>query len=63
MLYTGVTSSLIRRVWEHKEGAVDGFTKQYWVKRLVYYEVHEEVEQAIMREKQIKNGIVHGNWN
>jgi putative endonuclease len=54
VLYTGMTNSLERRIWEHKTGAVPGFTKTYNCDRLVYYEVHTEVLQAIAREKQIK---------
>jgi len=53
-LYLGVTSDLVKRVWEHKNGWVDGFTKKYGVKMLVYYETHESAETAIRREKQIK---------
>ena len=53
-LYTGVTSALLKRVWEHKNNVVEGFTKKYKVHRLVYYEVHQEVNEAILREKQIK---------
>jgi putative endonuclease len=53
-LYVGVTSDLIRRVWQHKEGFVAGFTKQYKVKNLVWYEIHSEIIAAITREKQIK---------
>jgi putative endonuclease len=53
-LYTGVTSNLIQRVWQHREGLVDGFTKRYGVKKLVYFEIHETAERAITREKQIK---------
>ena len=53
-LYTGVTSNLPKRVWEHREGVVDGFTKEYGVKHLVWYEVCEDPEAAITREKQIK---------
>ncbi len=53
-LYVGVTSNLLKRVWEHKEGVVKGFTKRYDVKMLVYYEVHDRAEYAIPREKQIK---------
>ncbi|MCC2956505.1 GIY-YIG nuclease family protein [Massilia sp. IC2-477] len=53
-LYIGVTSDLIRRVWQHKEGFVAGFTKKYKVKHLVWYEVHSEIISAITREKQIK---------
>ena len=53
-LYTGMTSDLVRRVWQHRNGEVEGFTKQYGVKRLVYYEIHQSAESAITREKQIK---------
>ena len=53
-LYAGVTSDLIKRVWEHKSHVVDGFTKKYRVDRLVWYEVHETMESAIQREKAIK---------
>jgi putative endonuclease len=55
-LYTGVTSDLIKRVYQHKEGAVDGFTKKYQCKELVYYEQFEDMITAIEREKQIKAG-------
>jgi len=55
-LYTGVTSNLVKRVYEHKNGAVPGFTKNYGCKRLVYYEIHGNMENAITREKQIKSG-------
>ncbi|VXB16541.1 Putative endonuclease containing a URI domain containing protein [Massilia sp. 9I] len=53
-LYIGVTSDLIRRVWQHKGGFVEGFTKKYKIKHLVWYEVHSEIISAITREKQIK---------
>ena len=53
-LYVGVTSNLIQRVWQHKEGLIDGFTKRYRVKNLVWFEQHEDAESAIRREKQIK---------
>ena len=53
-LYTGVTSDLARRIWEHRMGTVEGFTKRYGLKLLVWYEVHETMEEAIIREKQIK---------
>ncbi len=53
-LYTGVTSNLIQRVWQHKQGFADGFTGKYGVKKLVHFEVHETAESAITREKQIK---------
>ena len=59
-LYTGVTSDLIKRAWQHQEGFVEGFTKKYGVKKLVWYEVHEDIQAAITREKQIKNGIAPG---
>jgi putative endonuclease len=53
-LYVGVTNDLIRRLWEHKNGLVDGFTKKHNVKLLVYHEVHSSIEEAIKREKLIK---------
>ncbi|MEK7106651.1 MAG: GIY-YIG nuclease family protein [Patescibacteria group bacterium] len=55
-LYTGVTSHLEKRLQEHRSGAIDGFTKKYHVHTLVYFEVHETMEDAISREKQIKSG-------
>ena len=56
-LYTGITNDLVRRVWEHKNGFVDGFTKEHATHSLVWYEVHEDPYEAITREKRIKN------WN
>jgi len=56
-LYTGVTSDLVKRVYEHKNGLADGFTKKYRVHHLVYFELHEDMNAAISREKQIKK------WN
>ena len=56
-LYVGVTSDLIGRTWQHREHVVDGFTKRYGVTRLVWYELHDTMETAIAREKQIKK------WN
>ena len=56
-LYIGVTSNLPKRVSEHKNDLVEGFTKKYQVHRLVYYEVHEDVHEAIRREKRLKR------WN
>jgi putative endonuclease len=53
-LYTGVTSNILQRIWQHKHKMVEGFTKKYDVKTLVYYEVHDSAESAITREKQIK---------
>ena len=56
-LYVGVTSDLRRRAFEHREGQIDGFTRKYGVKTLVWFERHETMESAIVREKQLKN------WN
>ena len=53
-LYTGVTSNLIQRVYQHKNNLIEGFTKKYGVHSLVYYELHENILSAITREKQIK---------
>ena len=53
-MYVGVTSDLVKRVWEHKNNVVEGFTKRYGVHVLVWYEVHEAMESAIRREKAIK---------
>ena len=55
-LYTGVTANLPRRAFEHREGAVEGFTKKYGCNRLVWYEPHQRMDEAIAREKQIKGG-------
>ncbi|WP_309498469.1 GIY-YIG nuclease family protein [Sulfurovum sp.] len=55
-LYIGVTSNLIKRVYEHKNNFVDGFTKKYNLKILVYYEVLDDIQEAIAREKQLKSG-------
>ena len=55
-LYTGVTSNLVARVWQHREGVLAGFTRRYSCKRLVWYEIHHEMLAAIAREKQIKGG-------
>jgi putative endonuclease len=53
-LYVGVTSNLVKRIWEHKNHVVDGFTKQYNLDKLVYFEVIDDIEMAIKREKYIK---------
>ncbi|MBI4179566.1 GIY-YIG nuclease family protein [bacterium] len=53
-LYTGVTSNLLKRVWEHKNSVVTGFSERYGVHHLVWYEPHETMESAIQREKNIK---------
>lgn len=55
VLYTGITNDLIRRVYEHKNKLVDGFTKKYNVNKLVYYEIFQDPENAIQKEKSIKN--------
>ncbi len=55
VLYVGVTSDLSRRVYEHREGLIDGFTKQYGLKKLIYYERFEDIRPAIQREKNIKH--------
>jgi putative endonuclease len=57
ILYVGVTTDLVRRVYEHRSGAVDGFTKQYGLKRLVYFERLESVRAAIQQEKNIKRWV------
>ncbi len=56
-LYVGVTSDLARRIWEHKQDFVPGFTRQYRVHRLVYFEAHDDIRDAIAREKRLKK------WN
>ena len=56
-LYVGVTSDLVQRVWQHRSDLVEGFTRRYGVHRLVWYEVHETMESAIVREKALKK------WN
>jgi putative endonuclease len=53
-LYIGVTSDLAKRVWQHKNGQIEGFSKKYNVKVLVYYEIHENAENARTREKQME---------
>jgi putative endonuclease len=53
-LYTGVTSDLTGRVWQHRAGTIRGFTQRYGIKRLVWFERHETMESAILREKRIK---------
>ena len=56
-LYIGVTSDLVKRAWEHRNGLVAGFTRQYGCKLLVWYEVHDDIQQARLRELQMKK------WN
>ena len=55
VLYIGVTSNLRKRIYEHKNKMVDGFTKEYNIDKLLYFEVFDDIESAIMREKQLKN--------
>jgi putative endonuclease len=72
-LYTGVTSNLVKRIHEHKSGVETGFTKKYGCNRLVFYEMHENIDSAISHEKQIKAGPrkkeialienMNPNWN
>jgi putative endonuclease len=62
-LYVGVTSDLVKRTWEHKQGLVEGFTKKYGTKDLVRYESHENAESALAREKQLKKWNARGRSN
>ena len=59
-LYIGVTSDLVKRIYEHKTKPIDGFTKRYNLDKLVYYEIHNSIREAIVREKQLKNW--HRQW-
>jgi putative endonuclease len=54
-LYVGVTSDLVKRVWEHRNNLVEGFSKRYGVHQLVWYEMRESMDSAIKREKRLKN--------
>ena len=56
VLYTGVTSDLKKRIWEHKEKIIEGFTKKYNINKLIFFEIYNDPENAILREKQIKAG-------
>jgi putative endonuclease len=56
VLYTGVTNNLKRRVYEHREKLIEGFTKKYNIRKLVYYEIYQDIYEALKREKQIKAG-------
>ena len=60
-LYTGVTSNLPKRIYEHKHNLVDGFTKKYSVHSLVWFERYESADEAITRENRSRNGTVNGN--
>jgi putative endonuclease len=55
ILYTGVTDNLARRAWEHREGVIQGFTRRYGLKRLVYYERYDDIRDARQREQNIKH--------
>lgn len=57
VLYTGITSDLEKRIWEHKEKVIDGFTKNYNINKLIFFEIYNDPENAILREKQIKAGL------
>jgi putative endonuclease len=59
-LYIGVTNDLVRRTYEHREGLVDGFTKRYGIKTLVYFEAHETIAVALQRKKNISIGRASG---
>ncbi len=63
VLYTGVTSDLVKRVQEHKDHTHGGFTKKYNVTKLIYYETFNSIERAIEREKQIKSGSRQNKTN
>ena len=56
VLYFGVTSNLVKRISEHKQKLIKGFTQRYNITKLVYYEIFENIEEAILREKQLKGG-------
>jgi len=62
ILYIGVTNDLVRRVFEHRSGFVDGFTKQHGLKTLVYFERFEDIRDAIQREHNIKHCRAHGRF-
>ncbi len=72
-LYIGVTSNIIKRIYEHKNKLTDGFTKKYNLKKLVYYEIYDDIDEAIKREKQLKSWKrewkieliekINDNWN
>ena len=55
ILYVGVTDNLIRRIWEHREGVVDGFTKRYGMKRLIYFEHYDDIRDVRQREQNLKH--------
>ncbi len=60
VLYIGMTNNLYRRIYEHKQRLVEGFTKKYNVDKIVYYEVHPDLKSAVKREKHLKN--CHRQW-
>ena len=62
-LYIGVTSDLVKRAYEHKNNIIDGFTKKYNIHKLVYYEISDDIESAIRREKQLKKWNIKWKMN
>ncbi len=56
-LYVGITNNIVCRIFEHKNGSIDGFTKKYKVTRLVYYEIYDDLQAAIAREKELKGWL------
>ncbi len=63
VLYIGVTNDILKRVYQHREKLIEGFASKYNIDKLVYYEVFEEIDEAIKREKQLKNWHKEWKWN
>ena len=63
VFYTGVTSNLLKRMYEHRNELVEGFTKTYHIHKLMYYEIHNDIKEAIAREKTIKTWKRDWKWN
>ena len=59
---TLLTGNLSRRIWEHREGVIDGFSKRYGLKRLVYYEPYDDIRSALQREKNLKHWPMNPDW-
>jgi putative endonuclease len=62
-LYVGVTSDLIQRIWQHRNDVVEGFSKKYRTHKLVHFEQHAAMADAILRRSKSRNGIESGNWS